>query len=70
MFVEFFFSTKISLHDMKNFIYFESINFFKIIEHEIKKTIAKFVLNKISKKNDISNRIIKLILFIIMSVLK
>ena len=55
---------------MKNFIYFKNINFFKIIEHEIKKTIAKFVSNKISKENDILNRIIKLILFIIMSVLK
>ena len=70
MFVEFFFSTKISLHDMKDFIYFKNINFFEIIEHEIEKTIAKFVSNKISKKNDISNRIIKLILFIIMLILK
>ena len=55
---------------MKDFIYFENINFPEITEHEIEKTIAKFVSNKISKKDDISNRIIKLILFIIMSMLK
>lgn len=35
---------------MKNFIYFENIDFLEIIKYEIEKTIAKFVLNKISKK--------------------
>ena len=55
---------------MKNFIYFENIVFFEIIKHEIEEVVAKFASNKISKKNDIFNRVIKLILSIIMFVLK
>jgi hypothetical protein len=50
--------------------YSKSIDFSEIFENEISQTIVKIVSNIVSKENDILNRVIKLVLSHIMSVVK
>ena len=59
-----------ALQNMKRYVYSKNIIFLEIVEHEIAQTIAKFASNKAFEKNDIFNRIIKLVLLIITLVLK
>jgi hypothetical protein len=68
----FFFSfVVINLDDIiEKTTYSKSIDFFEMIENEINQTIVKIVSNIVSKKNDILNRIIKLVFSHVMSVVK
>jgi hypothetical protein len=56
--------------DSERTAYSKSIDFLEIIENEISQTIVKIVSNIVSKKDDISNRIIKLVLSHIMFAIK
>jgi hypothetical protein len=56
--------------DSERTTYSKSIDFFKISENEISQTIVKIVSNIVSKENDIFNRVIKLVLSHIVSVVK
>jgi hypothetical protein len=69
----FFFSfVAVNLDDIDDEItaYSKSIDFSEIFENEISQTIVKIVSNTVSRKNDILNRVIKLALSHIMSVVK
>jgi hypothetical protein len=72
--IDFFFSlfAAVNLDDIDNeeTAYSKSIDFFEIIENEINQTIAKTVSSIVSKEDEILNRIIKLALLHIMSVVK
>ncbi len=66
----FFSSVAANFDDIAKSTYSKSIDFSKISENEISQTIVKFVSNIVSKKNDIFNRIIKVVLSHITSVVK
>jgi hypothetical protein len=67
----FFFSfVAANLDDIARSTYSKNIDFSEIFENEISQTIVKIVSNIVSKKNDIFNRVIKLVLSHIMSVVK
>jgi hypothetical protein len=69
----FFFSlVAVNLDDIddETTTYSKSIDFSEIFENEISQTIVKIVSNTVSKENDILNRVIKLVLSHIMSVVK
>jgi hypothetical protein len=71
--IDFFFfsSVAVNLDDIiEKTTYSKSIDFFEIIENEINQTIVKIVSNIVSKENDILNRVIKLALSHVMSVVK
>jgi hypothetical protein len=67
----FFFSLATAiLDDIKKSTYSKSIDFFEIFENEISHATIKIASNIASKENDIFNRVIKLALSHIMSVVK
>jgi hypothetical protein len=69
----FFFSlAAVNLDDIDNeeTAYSKNIDFFEIIENEINQTIVKTISSIVSKKNEILNRIIKLVLSHIIFVIK
>jgi hypothetical protein len=71
--IDFFFSSSVAVNlddIIEEIAYSKSIDFFEIIENEISQTIVKIVSNIASKKNDILNRVIKLVLSHVMSVVK
>jgi hypothetical protein len=70
--IDFFFFSFVAanLDDIAKSTYSKSINFSEIFENEISQTIVKIVLNTVSKKNDILNRVIKFALSHVMSVVK
>jgi flagellar biosynthesis/type III secretory pathway protein FliH len=59
-----------NLDDIVGSVYSESIDFLEIFEDEISQAIIKIASNIVSKENDISNRVIKLVLPHIMSIVK
>ena len=58
----FFKSSKIDFSDIERYEYSESMKFENLINHEIKKAINDVVNNKISKNDEIENRIITLLI--------
>ncbi len=71
--IDFFFLSfvAVNLDDIiEKIAYSKNIDFFEIIENEINQTIVKIVLNIVSKKNDILNRIMKLAFSHVMFVVK
>jgi hypothetical protein len=56
--------------DSERTAYSKSIDFSEISENEISQTIVKIASNTVSEENDIFNRVIKLALSHIMSVVK
>jgi uncharacterized membrane protein YvlD (DUF360 family) len=71
-FIDSFFSSFVAanLDDIVELIYSKSIDFLEIFENEINQTIIKIASNIVSKKNDIFNRVIKLVLSHVMSIVK
>jgi flagellar biosynthesis/type III secretory pathway protein FliH len=59
-----------NLDDIVESVYSESIDFLEIFENEISQTIIKIASNIASKENDILNRVIKLALSHVMSIVK